>query len=319
MPSLPVLMTAVRELVTRERSPRRPEPDLVMDDPQKVAAYTRAGREDGVMAPVYLFHCAQVCEIVRSGDTVLDLGCGPATQLAMVARLNPETKFVGIDLSDEMLDRARVHVAEQGLRNVTFRRSDVADLGFLSDGSVNAVFSTVALHHLPDVNHLERTFAEVARVLETGGGLYLVDFGHLKAEKSIQTFAYQYSDRQPELFTLDYLYSLRAAFERSDFDRAAARYLAGRARLYSTFIMPYMVAVKSPARTSETAGRVRNELGTLRNAMPAHHQRDLNEPRRSDGAPECRYALDARLHPERGVLAAQRHAAQRAGLPARLL
>ena len=68
MPSLPVLKTLLRELTTREQSARINEPDLVMDDPDKVAAYTRAGREDGVMAPVYLFHCAQICAVIRPGD-----------------------------------------------------------------------------------------------------------------------------------------------------------------------------------------------------------------------------------------------------------
>ena len=279
MPSLPVLKTLARELVSRERSPRRTEPDLVMDDPEKVAAYTRAGREDGVMAPVYLFHCAQVCEVIRPGDTVVDLGCGPATQLAMVARLNPDVRFVGVDLSEEMLERARAYVTEQGLGNVAFQQADVTDLGFLGDASVDAVFSTVALHHLPDVGHLERTFAEVARVLRPGGGLYLVDFGHLKSEKSIEYFAYQYSDRQPELFTLDYLYSLRAAFPLADFQRLADRYLAGRARVYSTFLMPFMVVVKSPPRAGEVPPGVRAGLAALREALPSYHRTDLKDLR----------------------------------------
>lgn len=279
MPSLPVLKTLARELVSRERSPRRTEPDLVMDDPEKVAAYTRAGREDGVMAPVYLFHCAQVCEVIRPGDTVVDLGCGPATQLAMVARLNPDVRFVGVDLSEEMLERARAYGAEQGLGNVAFQQADVTDLGFLGDASVDAVFSTVALHHLPDVDHLERTFAEVARVLRPGGGLYLVDFGHLKSEKSIEYFAYQYSDRQPELFTLDYLYSLRAAFPLADFQRLTDRHLAGRARVYSTFLMPFMVVVKSPPRAGEVPQGVRAGLAALRAALPSYHRTDLQDLR----------------------------------------
>lgn len=279
MPSLPVLKTLARELVSRERSPRRTEPDLVMDDPEKVAAYTRAGREDGVMAPVYLFHCAQVCEVIRPGDTVVDLGCGPATQLAMVARLNPDVRFVGVDLSEEMLERARAYGAEQGLGNVAFQQADVTDLGFLGDASVDAVFSTVALHHLPDVDHLERTFAEVARVLRPGGGLYLVDFGHLKSEKSIEYFAYQYSDRQPELFTLDYLYSLRAAFPLADFQRLTDRHLAGRARVYSTFLMPFMVVVKSPPRAGEVPQGVRAGLAALREALPSYHRTDLQDLR----------------------------------------
>ena len=279
MPSLPVLKTLAREVVSRERSPRRTEPDLVMDDPEKVAAYTRAGREDGVMAPVYLFHCAQVCEVIRPGDTVVDLGCGPATQLAMVARLNPDVRFVGVDLSEEMLERARAYGAEQGLGNVAFQQADVTDLGFLGDASVDAVFSTVALHHLPDVDHLERTFAEVARVLRPGGGLYLVDFGHLKSEKSIEYFAYQYSDRQPELFTLDYLYSLRAAFPLADFQRLTDRHLAGRARVYSTFLMPFMVVVKSPPRAGEVPQGVRAGLAALRAALPSYHRTDLQDLR----------------------------------------
>lgn len=279
MPSLPVLKTLARELVSRERSPRRTEPDLVMDDPEKVAAYTRAGREDGVMAPVYLFHCAQVCEVIRPGDTVVDLGCGPATQLAMVARLNPDVRFVGVDLSEEMLERARAYGAEQGLGNVAFQQADVTDLGFLGDASVDAVFSTVALHHLPDVDHLERTFAEVARVLRPGGGLYLVDFGHLKSEKSIEYFAYQYSDRQPDLFTLDYLYSLRAAFPLADFQRLTDRHLAGRARVYSTFLMPFMVVVKSPPRAGEVPQGVRAGLAALREALPSYHRTDLQDLR----------------------------------------
>lgn len=279
MPSLPVLKTLARELVSRERSPRRTEPDLVMDDPEKVAAYTRAGREDGVMAPVYLFHCAQVCEVIRPGDTVVDLGCGPATQLAMVARLNPDVRFVGVDLSEEMLERARAYGAEQGLGNVAFQQADVTDLGFLGDASVDAVFSTVALHHLPDVDHLERTFAEVARVLRPGGGLYLVDFGHLKSERSIEYFAYQYSDRQPELFTLDYLYSLRAAFPLADFQRLTDRHLAGRARVYSTFLMPFMVVVKSPPRAGEVPQGVRAGLAALRAALPSYHRTDLQDLR----------------------------------------
>lgn len=274
MPSVGVLRTLVREAVTKQRSSRVTEPDLIMDDAAKVAAYTRAGREDGVMAPVYLFHCAQICEIVRPGDTVVDLGCGPATQLAMVARLNPEAKFIGLDLSKEMLERAQAHVAELELTNVEFRQCDVTALESFPDNGVDALVSTVVLHHLPDIAALESTFSEVNRVLKPGGGLYIVDFGHLKSEKSIEYFAYQYADRQPELFTLDYLYSLRAAFQRKDFERLTKMYLSGRAHLYSTFAMPFMVAVKSDVRRDVNNDQIA-ELRTLRKALPKYHQKDL--------------------------------------------
>ncbi|MDX1736469.1 MAG: methyltransferase domain-containing protein, partial [Halioglobus sp.] len=147
------------------------------------------------------------------------------------------------------------------------------------DASVDAVMSTVALHHLPDAAALERTISEVARVLRPGGGLYLVDFGHLKAEKSIEDFAYQYDDRQAELFTLDYLYSLRAAFTRDEFRRCAQQHLAGRARFYSTFIMPFMVAIKSLPREGALPASTLRELQHLRQQLPGHHQNDLADLR----------------------------------------
>ncbi len=174
-----------------------------------------------------------------------------------------------------MLDRARAHIAEQGLDNIELRTQDITALTSVSDHSVDAAVSTFAFHHLPDVAALEKTFSEVARVLKPGGGVYLVDFGHLKAEKSIQTFAYQYADRQPELFTLDYLYSLQAAFSKQEFDRLTRQYLHGTARLYSTFLVPFMVAIKSPARTGTRNPEMLRQLHAIRDNLPPHHRTDL--------------------------------------------
>lgn len=275
MPSLAVIGVLLRELTTRHGVPRTPEPDLVMDDPDKVAAYTRAGREDGVMAPVYLFHCAQINDVLTEGDKALDLACGPATQLAQVARLNPGVSFTGVDLSDEMLARARQHAADEGLSNISFEQGSIVDLSQFDTASFDAIFSTMALHHLPDRRNLEATLAEGARVLKPGGGVYLVDFGRLRSEKSMRYFAYQYAGRQPELFTLDYLYSLRAAFSLEDFRRAATP-LGVRTRLYSTFLAPYMIALKSASRRSFDP-QLRSAISSMRTAMPTYHQRDLKD------------------------------------------
>ena len=273
MPSVAVLRTLVREVVTFERVPRVPEADLVMDDPGKVAAYVEAGRTDGVMAPVYLFNCAQACSVLRPGDTVVDLACGPANQLAMVAEVNPDCRFIGIDLSDPMLSRASEHIARRGLTNVELRRGDISNLRDIADASVDATLSTMALHHLPTVRHLEDTFREMARILRADGGVYVADFGRLKSKASIDYFGNQYADRQPELFTVDYLNSLHAAFSRSDFARASAA-LGSRARLYSTFLAPFMVAVKSAPRQRDDEA-MRQALQSRARALPEHHRRDL--------------------------------------------
>jgi SAM-dependent methyltransferase len=246
-----------------------------MDDPAKVAAYNKAGEVEGVMAPVYLFHGANACEVIKPGDVVVDLACGPANQLAMIARLNPQVRFIGVDLSDPMLARARERIRESGLTNVEFRRGDITYLPDFADRSVDAAISTMALHHLPTLERLKATFLEIKRILKPYGGVYLVDFGHLKAERSMQYFAHQYADRQPELFTLDYLYSLRAAFSVADL-RLAGSVLEPTARPYATFLCPYMVAFKSPAGRP-TDPLLRRRIHELRAALPRHHQRDLQD------------------------------------------
>ena len=276
MPSPTVIKTLIQELISKRSAERKNEPDLVMDDPDKVDAYTRAGREDGVMQPVYLYHCAQICEVIKPGDTVVDLGCGPATQLCMVARLNPNIQFIGIDLSLEMLDKAKAHVKELNLTNVEFRQEDITLLSSFSDNSIDALMSTVVLHHLPDVNALDNTFSQIKRILKPQGGLYLVDFGHLKTEKAISTFAYQYADRQAELFTLDYLYSLQAAFWPEDFQHSYKSHLAEFGGFYKTFIVPYMIVVKSPARR-HSSSTLKTQLNKIRQSMPNYHKTDIKD------------------------------------------
>lgn len=276
MPSFDLMRTLVREAVTRERAPRIPEPDLVMDDPAQVADYVQAGRELGIMSPTYLFHCAQMCEVVLPGETVLDLACGPATQLGMLARMNPNTRFIGIDLSQEMLDRAQQHTQDLKLDNVELRLGDITTLEGLGDASMDVVVSTMSLHHLPTLEDLDATFAEARRVLKRGGGLYLADFGHLKSEKSIRYFAYQHKDRQPELFTLDYLNSLRAAFYFEDFQRLTAAHFGDEAHLRSTFAFPFMVAVKS-ANRRKNGTEVRRALHEVRATLAPPQQRDLKD------------------------------------------
>lgn len=244
-----------------------------MNDPEKVLAYVQAGSEHGVMAPVYLFHSAHMSEVIRPGDLVLDLACGPANQLAQVARLNPGTRFLGIDLSQPMLDRARALIRRNGLSNVQFTVGDISRLGQFADASIDAVVSSMALHHLPTVEDLHRTFREIARVLKPKGGLYLADFGRLKCESSLDYFAHQYAHKQPELFTTDYLNSLRAAFSHEDFRRSLGP-LEEWGKLYSTFGFPFIVVIKS-ARRHQPDRSLAREVRTLKERMTPSQRADF--------------------------------------------
>lgn len=277
MPNPALIPTFLRELMVERTLPREPEPDLVMDDPTQVAAYVEAGRIDGVMASAYLFHSARVSQVIQGCDSVLDLGCGPATQLAQIAELNPDTRFTGVDLSPPMLADAEKHIQTQGLGNVSFRQGDITKLEGIADQSVDAVISTVALHHLPTLGHLEDCFAAIRRVLRPGGALYLTDFGRLKSLKSVIFFAYMNARHQPHIFSLDYERSLRAAFLREEFDSLAVRHLPQDTVLCSTFRVPFLVILKTEDKPLPDA--LREKVRTLRQALKPRYRRDLDDLR----------------------------------------
>lgn len=277
MPKLSLLPVMVREILGERKFPREPEPDLVMDDPDQVAAYSYAGRIDGVMSAAYLYHSAQVSEVIQGCRRVLDLGCGPATQLAQIAELNPEVEFLGVDLSVSMLDSARQHTARLDLQNVNFQLEDITRLDGVPDASVDAVMSTVVIHHMPTRQHLDDCFRQIARVLKPDGAFYLTDFGRLKSLQSVLFFAYMNAEHQPHLFSLDYERSLRAAFLLEDFEDAATRFLPSNAQVLSTFMVPFLVMIKTPSRPLGNELSVR--LKEMRAKLPKKYRADLDDLR----------------------------------------
>src|SRR5690606_6290938 len=119
---------------------------------------------------------------------------------------------------ETMLEDARAHVREKGLENVSFECGDITTLEGISDVSVDAVVSTMAMHQLPTLEHVRACFRQIRRVLKPNGALYIADFTRLKSLRSVIDFAYMNSAHQPHIFTLDYERSLRAAFLRTELD-----------------------------------------------------------------------------------------------------
>jgi SAM-dependent methyltransferase len=277
IPRLSLGPTFLRELFSARTLPREPEPDAIMEDADQVAAFTDTGLEDSTLAASYLFHTARASQVLQGCRKVLDLGCGPATQLVQIAALNPEIQFTGIDMSSEMLKKAREHVERTGVGNVAFQVGDITRLEDYADGSVDGVISTVSLHHLPTLAHLERCFSEIRRVLSPGGALYLADFTRLKSLKSVIFFAYMNRDRDPHQLLLDYERSLRAAFLLEEFQTLTRERLPAGTQVVSTFKVPLLMTVKSADR-SLPAAKVR-ALRDLRAAIHPRFRRDLDDMR----------------------------------------
>ncbi len=109
---------------------------------------------------------------LRAALTVLDLGCGSGVDAMLAARLvGPAGKVVGIDMTDEMITRARSACNEAGLSNVQIRYGTAESLD-IADGSIDVAISNGMINLCPDK---EQVLAELYRVLRPGGRLQVAD------------------------------------------------------------------------------------------------------------------------------------------------
>lgn len=276
--TLGLMKTLARETFARQAFARQPEP-MIMDGAEQVAAYADSGRqEDGVMAVSSLFHAAHATLAIRDCKYVMDLGCGPATQLVPIALLNPQTRFVGVELAKNMIDSARDLIRVSGVKNVEIMQGDITHLIDFADKSISGIISTMTLHHLPSFDHLRACFKQIWRILEPGGGLYLADFGRLKSLESVGFFAHMHEASLPSEVVQDYEHSLRAAFSVDEYKKLAHEELENQPNVYQTFLAPFMVIIKSADRPVDY--QLRSYLSNRREKLMPSFQRDLDDLRR---------------------------------------
>jgi SAM-dependent methyltransferase len=109
---------------------------------------------------------------LHPGETVLDLGSGAGADVLISARrVGTDGKAIGLDMTDEMLDLARVNAAEAGVENVEFLKGYIEELP-LSDGSVDVIISNCVINLSADKG---KVIAEAARVLRPGGRFAVSD------------------------------------------------------------------------------------------------------------------------------------------------
>ena len=146
---------------------------------------------------------------IYEGEVVLDLGSGAGIDVLLAAQLVGKSgRAIGIDMTPEMIEKARKNAAEAGAKNVEFRLGEI-ELMPVKDESVDWVISNCVINLAPDKDSV---FREAYRVLKPGGKLLVSDIvaNHLPKwlKSTISNWAHCISGALPED---QYLDSIRRA------------------------------------------------------------------------------------------------------------
>lgn len=125
--------------------------------------------------PVALAH-------IKKGETILDIGSGGGLDVFLASRkVGPEGKVIGLDMTEQMVEKARQNAKKGNYNNVEFKLGEAEDIP-VKDNSIDLVMSNCVINLVPDK---EKAYREIYRILKPGGRFVISD---LVTEKELDEF-----------------------------------------------------------------------------------------------------------------------------------
>ncbi|RPJ08917.1 MAG: methyltransferase domain-containing protein [Spirochaetaceae bacterium] len=112
--------------------------------------------------------------VFPAGSLILEAGCGTGAQTRVIARKNPDSKFVSMDISADSLAQAEKNIRGLGISNVRFIQKDILNLDF-PENNFDHVFVCFVLEHLADPN---AALCALSRVLKKHGSITVIEGDH---------------------------------------------------------------------------------------------------------------------------------------------
>ncbi len=150
--------------------------EVVGSPPQAavIAGYETSELESVPQASILGVGCGAPVKFaeLQKGETVVDLGSGAGIDVFLSAKkVTKVGRVIGIDMTDEMLERARRNAKEHGYTNVEFRKGDIEQRIPVDDNTADVVISNCVINLT--MNKVD-AFKEVYRILKQGGGRMLI-------------------------------------------------------------------------------------------------------------------------------------------------
>jgi arsenite methyltransferase len=248
---LPLPLIIWHEHTTRQYPLRINEPSEAMDDPDQIKSYVHAYEWGGPTSALQLDHLRNLSRMIKPGDTVLDLACGPGALLLELAALYPDCKFIGADLSPNMLTYLEQEAASRNLANVSVLLEDIRTLPSLGNTKVDLIMTTSALHHVPSSVGVREVFQRMRELLRPDGGFYIFDFGLLKSPKTRRIMVNEVARVAHPITAHDYDVSLQAAYPISEIIQLARNELPAPFSIKVCAIADFFYLMHSKPRTDQ--------------------------------------------------------------------